>query len=178
MTVNYSFTKFSRFVLCRRWCFICFWSVWMCFFFLQGRNYINQEYPEPEPACVCVCLCVTVLLHVELLGHVNFPLLLCRESRRMRESGRRSIVNIDLQFVNSRTHFSKCQACFSTIVSGLFSHRALDEDKVTTLWWEANRRETEESYFLFPFLLCQKKALLRLSGEPFSNVWKQEEDGC
>lgn len=122
------------------------------------------------------CMCVS--MHVEPLGHVKFPSLLCRESRRMSESGHCSIVNNDLQFVNSGTHFSKCQAYFSTIVSGLFSHRAPDEDKVTSLWWKASRRETRKGYFLFPFLLCQKKAMLRQSGEPFSNVWKQEEDGC
>lgn len=98
------------------------------------------------------CMCVYAFLHVEPLGHVQFPSLLCRESRRMSESGHCSIVNNDLQFVNSGTHFSKCQAYFSTIVSGLFSHRALDEDKVTSLWWKASRRETRKFSLSFSSL--------------------------
>ncbi len=101
------------------------------FYFFKDRIIFKRNTPNQN---LLVCMCVSAFLHVDLLGHVNFLSLLCRESRRMSESGRRSIVNIDLQFVNSRTHFSKCQACFSTIVSGLFSHRAPDEDKGTTLW--------------------------------------------
>lgn len=99
------------------------------FYFFKDRLTLNRDAPNQY-----LHVCVYAFLHVEPLGHVKFPSLLCRESRRMSKSGHCSIVNNDLQFVNSGTHFSKCQAYFSTIVSGLFSHRAPDEDKVTSLW--------------------------------------------
>lgn len=104
-----------------------------------------------------VCVCICVFLHVEPLSHVKFPSLLCRGSRRMSENGRCSIVNNDLQFVNSGTYFIKCQAYFSTIVSGLFSHRAPHEDKVTSLWWKVSMRETRKGYFLSPFFSAKSK---------------------
>ncbi len=107
-----------------------------------------------------VCQCVSACWATRTR---ELPLLFLR---RMSERGRRTIVNIDLQFVNSRIHFSKCQACFSTIVSGLFSHRAPDEDKVTTLWWGASRRKMGKK-LPFPFLLCQKKARWDWAGRHF-----------
>lgn len=92
-------------------------------------------------SCLCMYSCKNLVV-----------LLLCWATalpwRVAEEGGRCSIVNIDLQFVNSGTHFSKCQACFSTMLSALFSHWAPDEDKVTALQRNAGRRETRKGFFL------------------------------
>jgi len=40
---------------------------------------------------------------------------------------------------------------------------------------KSEQERNEKRLFSPSFLLCQKQAMLRRSGEPFSNVWKQEE---
>lgn len=64
-----------------------------------------------------------------------------------------SIINIDLQFINSGAHFSKCQAAFSTVVTELlFALRWKPSDCSVV---KSRRWETRHFFPLFLFLSSQ-----------------------
>lgn len=81
--------------------------------------------------------------------------MLCDIFTLKKSRGGGSIINIDLQFINSGAHFSKCQAAFSTMVSGLFfalRRKQSGCSLVKSRWWE-----TRQGFFFYLFLFLSSQ---------------------
>lgn len=86
---------------------------------------------------------------------VHAVFFLCEIFSLKKSRGGGSIVNIDLQFINSGTHFSKCQATFNTIVSGLFfafRQKQSDCSLVKSRQREKKKKDTSQSLHLHSWL--------------------------